>query len=78
MSLHAREDGGGARFSEQDVIQLREYLFNGGFIFATDSWGTRARAQWEAEIGRVLPRGRPPAAASSAAACGCSPSRPGA
>ena len=30
------EDGGGAHFSEQEVIQLREYLLKGGFIFASD------------------------------------------
>jgi len=54
------EDGGGAHFGEQDVIQLREYLLKGGFIFASDSWGTRARAQLEAEFSRVLPPGRYP------------------
>jgi len=54
------EDGGGAHFNEQEVIQLREYLLKGGFIFASDYWGTRAGAQWEAEIGRVLPPGRYP------------------
>jgi hypothetical protein len=56
------EDGGGAHFNEQEVIQLREYLLKGGFMFASDYWGTRAGAQWEAEIGRVLPPGRYPIA----------------
>jgi hypothetical protein len=54
------EDGGTASFSEQDVIRLREYLQKGGFIFASDYWGTLAREQWDEEIGRVLPRARYP------------------
>jgi len=54
------EDGGSAHFADQEVIQLREYLLKGGFIFSSDYWGTRAGAQWEREIGRVLPGGRYP------------------
>jgi hypothetical protein len=54
------EDGGGAHFNDQEVIQLREYLLKGGFMFASDYWGTRADAQWNQEIGRVLPPGRYP------------------
>ena len=49
------EDGGSAHFNEQEVIQLREYLLKGGFIFSSDYWGTRAGAQWDREIARVLP-----------------------
>ena len=56
------EDGGSAHFTEQEVIQLREYLLKGGFIFSADYWGTRAGLQWEREIGRVLPSGRYPIA----------------
>ena len=56
------EDGGSAHFTEQEVIQLREYLLKGGFIFSSDYWGTRAGAQWEREIGRVLPPDRYPIA----------------
>ena len=56
------EDGGSAHFTEQEVIQLREYLLKGGFIFSSDYWGTRAGAQWEREIGRVLPSARYPIA----------------
>jgi hypothetical protein len=54
------EDGGGAHFNEQEVIQLREYLLKGGFLFASDYWGARAGRQWEQEIGRVLPPERYP------------------
>ncbi len=54
------EDGGTAAFSDGDVIALREYLQKGGFIFASDYWGTRAGAQWDEEIGRVLPKERYP------------------
>jgi hypothetical protein len=54
------EDGGSARFSNEEVARLREYLEKGGFIFASDYWGTRAGLQWDEEIGRVLPRDRYP------------------
>ena len=50
------EDGGSARFSDEEVLRLREYLEKGGFIFASDYWGTRAGEQWDEEIGRVLPK----------------------
>jgi hypothetical protein len=49
------EDGGSAHFADQEVIQLREYLLKGGFIFSSDYWGTYAGAQWDREISRVLP-----------------------
>jgi hypothetical protein len=49
------EDGGSARFSDPEVLRLREYLEKGGFIFSSDYWGTRAGEQWDEEIGRVLP-----------------------
>jgi len=49
------EDGGSARFSDEEVIRLREYLEKGGFLFVSDYWGTRAGEQWDEEIGRVLP-----------------------
>ena len=35
-------------------------LQKGGFILAADYWGTQARAQWDEEIGRVLPTARYP------------------
>ncbi|HLG59718.1 MAG TPA: DUF4159 domain-containing protein [Vicinamibacterales bacterium] len=54
------EDGGSARFSDPEVIRLREYLEKGGFLFVSDYWGTRAGEQWDEEIGRVLPRDKFP------------------
>ena len=54
------EDGGSARFSEEEVIRLREYLEKGGFLFVSDYWGTRAGEQWDEEISRVLPREKYP------------------
>jgi hypothetical protein len=54
------EDGGSARFSNQEVLRLREYLEKGGFLFVSDYWGTRAGEQWDEEIGRVLPSGQYP------------------
>jgi hypothetical protein len=49
------EDAGTAGFTDLEVTQLREYLIKGGFIWADDSWGSMALANWEEQIGRVLP-----------------------
>ena len=49
------EDAGTARFTEEDVQQLRRYLQKGGFMWSDDFWGSRAWSVWEREIGRVLP-----------------------
>ena len=54
------EDAGTAEFTDADVIQLREYLLKGGFMWSDDFWGSRAWAIWEQEIGRVLPPDRFP------------------
>lgn len=54
------EDGGSARFTHAEILKLREYLLKGGFIFASDYWGTRAGNQWAEEIGKVLPGDRYP------------------
>ena len=54
------EDAGTAEFSDADVVQLREYLLKGGFMWSDDFWGSRAWAVWEHEIGRVLPPERYP------------------
>lgn len=54
------EDSGTARFSPQEVKQLRAYFDKGGFMWADDFWGTWAWEQWEEEIGRVLPPGEFP------------------
>jgi hypothetical protein len=54
------EDAGTARFSEEDVLQLRDYLLKGGFLWSDDFWGSRAWTAWVAEIGRILPPARFP------------------
>jgi hypothetical protein len=43
------------RFTEQDVIGLRNYLLKGGFLWVDDFWGSRAWENWAREIARVLP-----------------------
>jgi hypothetical protein len=48
-------DVGTARFSEEEVARLREYLLKGGFLWVDDFWGTRAWQQWSSEMHRVLP-----------------------
>jgi hypothetical protein len=50
------EDAGTARFSDQEVAQLRQYLLKGGFLLVSDYHGTLAQEQFDEEIGRVLPR----------------------
>jgi hypothetical protein len=50
------EDVGTARFSDEEVKRLREYLLKGGFIWVDDFWGEEAWWQWVEEIQRVLPK----------------------
>jgi hypothetical protein len=50
------EDAGTARFTDQEVARLRQYLLKGGFLFVSDYHGTLAQEQFDEEIGRVLPR----------------------
>jgi hypothetical protein len=54
------EDAGTANFTDIEVNRLREYLLKGGFLFASDYHGTRARQQFEDQMGRLLPRGEFP------------------
>jgi hypothetical protein len=49
------EDAGTVRFSDEEVVSLRDYLLKGGFLYVDDFWGTLAWEQWSSEIGRVLP-----------------------
>jgi hypothetical protein len=49
------EDAGTAQFSEDEVKRLRQYLLKGGFLFVSDYHGAWAKAQFDNEIGRVLP-----------------------
>jgi len=50
------EDVGTARFSDEEVQRLRQYLLKGGFIWVDDFWGEEAWWQWVEEIQRVLPK----------------------
>ena len=50
------EDVGTARFSDEEVTRLRDYLLKGGFIWVDDFWGEEAWWQWVEEIQRVLPK----------------------
>lgn len=50
------EDVGTARFSDDEVRGLQEYLLKGGFLWVDDFWGEAAWSQWVQEIERVLPR----------------------
>jgi hypothetical protein len=54
------EDAGTAIFSDQEVVQLREYLLKGGFLFVSDYWGEIGKEQFDDQIGRVLPRAKYP------------------
>ncbi|MFN7913967.1 MAG: DUF4159 domain-containing protein [Vicinamibacterales bacterium] len=54
------EDAGTARFSEAEVERLRAYLLKGGFLLSSDYHGSYAKAQFDEEIGRVLPHGEFP------------------
>ncbi len=52
-------DVGTVGFSEPEVMQLRDYLLKGGFLWVDDFWGSRALANWNEEIRRVLPEFQP-------------------
>src|SRR5262245_12332051 len=49
------EDAGTAVFNSEEAARLRQYLLKGGFMFVSDYHGTYGRAQFDEEIGRVLP-----------------------
>ncbi len=46
---------GGLLFSEPEVVALRRYLLNGGFLMVDDFWGDAAYANFYHEIKRVFP-----------------------
>ena len=54
------EDFGTARFTEDEVDRLREYLLKGGFVWLDDSWGSYAWTMIVGELSRVLPPGEFP------------------
>ena len=47
-------DVGTLEFTDAEVRGLRAYLLKGGFLWVDDFWGTRAWAQWTAQMQRVL------------------------
>ena len=49
------EDVGTIEFSEAEIESMRAWFRKGGFLWVDDFWGSAAWAQWESEIGRVLP-----------------------
>jgi uncharacterized protein DUF4159 len=59
-SFTLMEDAGTARFTDAEVKRLREYLLKGGFLLVSDYHGSLAKAQFDDEIGRVLPHGEFP------------------
>jgi hypothetical protein len=46
---------GAAALSDAELMQLREYLLKGGFLWADDFWGSEAWEWWEAIMKEVLP-----------------------
>ncbi|MES2571163.1 MAG: DUF4159 domain-containing protein [Verrucomicrobiota bacterium] len=46
---------GSLEFSEQEVITLRRYLLNGGFLMVDDFWGEEEWENFAAEMKRVFP-----------------------
>jgi hypothetical protein len=54
------EDVGTIGFSEAEVVNLRNYLMKGGFLWVDDFWGTPAWNWWTREFSRVLPPGEFP------------------
>jgi hypothetical protein len=54
------EDVGTIGFSESEVVNLRNYLLKGGFLWVDDFWGTPAWTWWAREFSRVLPPGQYP------------------
>lgn len=51
-------DVGYMRFSEEEVAALRDYLANGGFLWADDFWGDAEWASFERFMRAVLPHAR--------------------
>ena len=49
------EDVGTARFSDEEILALRNYVLKGGFLWVDDFWGSYAWERWVDEIARVLP-----------------------
>jgi hypothetical protein len=50
---------GGLQFSEEEVVALRRYLLNGGFLMVDDFWGEDEWDNFYGEIKRVFPDREP-------------------
>ncbi len=50
---------GGLQFSEDEVVALRNYLLNGGFLMVDDFWGDEEWENFYYEIKRVFPDREP-------------------
>jgi hypothetical protein len=50
---------GGLTFSEEEVLALRKYLFNGGFLMVDDFWGDYEWENFYTQIKRVFPDREP-------------------
>ncbi len=46
---------GGSNFSEEEVVALRRYLLNGGFMMVDDFWGDYQWENFYEQIKRVFP-----------------------
>jgi hypothetical protein len=42
-------------FTDEEVVALRRYLLNGGFLMVDDFWGVRAWESFEQQLKRVFP-----------------------
>ncbi|MEM9158025.1 MAG: DUF4159 domain-containing protein [Verrucomicrobiota bacterium] len=50
---------GDLEFSEAEIVALRQYLLNGGFLMVDDFWGEREWENFYYEIKRVFPNREP-------------------
>jgi len=50
---------GGLRFEEEEVLALRKYLLNGGFLMVDDFWGESEWENFYTEMKRVFPDREP-------------------
>jgi hypothetical protein len=58
--LYMIEPGtGGLSLSEEEVVTLRRYLLNGGFLMVDDFWGEEEYAVFYEQIKRVFPNREP-------------------
>lgn len=57
--LYLIEPGRGMVFSEDEVIALRKYLLNGGFLMVDDFWGDYQWEDFYRQIKRVFPDREP-------------------